>query len=56
MGMFLLPGKTHHQIDSLRSKCFWRGDIEKFKYHMMKWDNACLPNDYGGLGILKTKI
>ena len=23
---------------------------------MMKWDNVCLPKDYGGLGILNTKI
>jgi len=56
MGMFLLPGEVHHKMDTLRSKFFWRGDIERFKYHMMRWDNVCLPKDYGGLGILNSKI
>jgi hypothetical protein len=33
-----------------------RGDPEKFKYHMMKWENVCLPKDFGGLGITNTRL
>jgi hypothetical protein len=29
---------------------------EKFKYHMTKWGILCLPEDYGGLGILNTRL
>lgn len=49
MGIFLLHEGVHHQMDSIRSQFFWRGDISKFKYHMVKWENACLPKDFVGL-------
>ena len=42
-------------MDSIRSKFFWRGDIDKFKYHMVKWERVCVPKDFGGLGILNTR-
>jgi hypothetical protein len=33
------------------------GDEEKFKYHMVKWENICLPKDFGGgVGKINTKI
>ena len=56
MGMFLLQDGVHKQMDTIRSQFFWRGDSEKFKYHMMKWENVCLPKDFGGLGITNTRI
>jgi hypothetical protein len=56
MGMFLLNEETHHKMDSIRSKFFWRGDRDKFKYHMMKWENVCLPKDFGGLGMTNIRI
>ena len=42
-------------MDSIRSKFFWRGDIDKFKYHMVKWERVCVPKDFGGLEILNTR-
>jgi hypothetical protein len=56
MGMFLLYEGNHHQMDTVKAKFFWRGDVEKFKYHMVKWDNVRLPKDYGGLGIINTRM
>lgn len=56
MGIFLLHETVHQQMDTIRSQFFWRGDISKFKYHMVKWKNACLPKDFGGLGILNTRL
>ena len=56
MGMFLLQDGVHKQMDTIRSQFFWRGDSEKFKYHMMKWENVRLPKDFGGLGITNTRI
>ena len=49
MGMYLLREETHKQMDSIRSQFFWRGDSEKKKYHMVKWEHVCLPKDFGGL-------
>jgi hypothetical protein len=43
-------------MDTVRSRFFWRGDLKKFKYHMVKWENVCLPKDFGGLGIINTRI
>lgn len=55
MRMFMLGESTHQQMDSIRSTFFWRGVSDKFKYHMMEWENLCLPKDYGGLGIINTR-
>jgi hypothetical protein len=33
-----------------------RGDLKKFKYHMVKWENVCQPKDVGGLGIINTRL
>jgi hypothetical protein len=55
--MFLLHEETHHKMDSIRAKFFWGSDGEKFKYHMVKWENTCLPKDLGGgAGIINTRI
>jgi hypothetical protein len=32
------------------------GDPDKFKYHMMNWDNVCVPKEFGGLGITNTRF
>lgn len=45
----------HDQMDTVRSQFFWRGDYSKFKYHMVKWENVCLPKDFVGLGIINTR-
>lgn len=52
MGMYRLPESIHYQMDSIRGKFFWQGASEKFKYHMIKWRNLCIPKDYGGVGII----
>ena len=43
-------------MDSIRSQFFWRGDCAKFKYQMMKWENVYLPKDFGGLGVINTRV
>lgn len=43
-------------MDSIRSNFYWQGADDKFKYHMLKWDAVTRPKDYGGLGIINTRI
>ena len=35
---------------------FWRGASDKFKYHMVNWRPVCIPKDYGGLGVMNTRL
>ena len=56
MGMYLLREEIHKQMDTIRSQFFWRGDSEKNNYHMVKWEHVCLPKDFGGLGIINTRL
>lgn len=56
MGMYRLQDTIHQQMDSIRAKFFWQGAGENFQYHMVKWPNLCLPTDFGGLGILDTRL
>jgi hypothetical protein len=55
MSMYLLHESTHQQMDTIISKFFW-GDGDKFRYHMVKWENTCLPRDFGVGGIINTRI
>ena len=48
MGIYNLSEGVHHQMDVVRTQFFWRGDSDKFKYHMVKWEHTCLPKDFGG--------
>ena len=34
---------------------FGGGDIDKFKYHMVKWEKVCVAEDFGDLGIMNTR-
>jgi hypothetical protein len=56
MGFYLLPEECHKKMKSVRSKFFWRGAEDKFKYHMVRWDVVLWPREFGGLGILNTQV
>ena len=56
MGVYKLGEEVHQKMDSIRSQFFWSGAGDKFRYHMVKWEQMCLPKDFGGLGIINTRI
>jgi hypothetical protein len=56
MGLFLLPDTSHGRMDSTRARFFWEGVGPKRKYHMVDWATMCKPKEFGGLGILNTKV
>ena len=56
MGIYNIQEGVYAQMDTIRSQFFWSGDCNKFKYHMVEWENVCLPKDFGGLGITNTRV
>jgi hypothetical protein len=56
MGFYLLPRGIHRKMNSIRSKFYWRGASEDFKYHMVKWEVVCRPKEFRGLGLINTLI
>jgi hypothetical protein len=56
MGIYLMHENTHQKMDAIRSKFFWGSDGEKFRYHMVKWENMCLPRHWGGRIINKRVL
>lgn len=56
MGFYHLYGCTHDKMDSIRGDFFWQGAGGNFKYHMVKWDAISRPKEFGGLGIINTRI
>jgi hypothetical protein len=53
---YLLPLGTHRNMNTVKSKFFWRGARDEFKYHMVKWEAMCRPKETEGLMILNTQI
>lgn len=56
MGFYMLPKGSHAKMDTIRSKFFWQGAGDTFKYHMAKWISMCKPKIHGGLGIINTYL
>lgn len=56
MGLFLLTDDTHNEMDKVRARFFWKGTGLKCRYHMVKLVSICKPKDYGGLGVINTKL
>jgi hypothetical protein len=56
MGFYLLPGECPKKMNLVRSRFFWKGAKDKFKYHMVRWAAVCRPREFGGMGILNTQI
>ena len=47
---------THGVFNKVRFRFFWEGVGTKRKYHMVDWATVCKPREFGGLGILNTKL
>jgi hypothetical protein len=47
MGFYLLSLGTHRSMNTIRSRFFWRGTGDDFKYHMVKWETVCRPKEAG---------
>ena len=56
MAFYLLGEGVHGEMDEVRGRFFWEGCSQSFKYHMMRWENVCRPKDYGGLGLINTRL
>jgi hypothetical protein len=55
MGLFLLAEGTHAAFDKVLARFFWEGVGEKRKYHWFRWEDCCVPQILGGLGLTNTR-
>ena len=51
-----IPKEVLKNLDHFRSRFFWQGSSDKYKYRVAKWDILCRPKDQGGLGILNLQL
>jgi hypothetical protein len=55
MGLFLLAEGTHAALDKVLARFFWEGVGDKRKYHWLRWEDCCVPQLLGGLGLTNTR-
>ena len=49
MSVFPAPDKVIQRIDALRRNFFWRGNEDKKKFHLVKWEEV-IKNKKRGTG------
>lgn len=56
MEFYRLNAEIRRRMDTIRSRFFWRGASDKFKYNMVSWKAVCRLKDFGGLGVINTSL
>ena len=56
MSFFEIPKGVLKNLDQFRSRYYWQGSKDKYKYRLTRWDILCRPKDQGGLGILDLQL
>jgi hypothetical protein len=56
MGIYLLHETTHGEMNKSRARFLWEGVGNKRKYHMVDWATVCKPWEFGGLGVINTRL
>jgi hypothetical protein len=56
MGIYLLHLGNHNAMDTHDARFFWEGVGNRRKYHMVDWPMVCTPKEFGGMGILNTRL
>jgi len=51
MALLPMPSEVIEQIDKIRRDFLWKGNREKHKFHLIKWEKVTQPKYQGGLGI-----
>jgi hypothetical protein len=56
MGIYLLHEAMHGEMNKSRARFFWEGVGNKRKYHMVDWSMVCKHREFGGLGVINTRL
>jgi hypothetical protein len=56
MGIYLLQEMTHGEMNKSRARFLWEGVGNKRKYHMLDGATVCRPREFGGLGVINTRL
>lgn len=51
MSFYGLPVGVNKRMVFFRARLLWQENLEKKKYHLVRWSKVCKPKDMGGLGI-----
>ena len=47
MGLYHFPEGAHADMYKYQSKFLWQGEVDKQKYHMVKWRDICMRRTRG---------
>ena len=56
LSLFPLPMDVTQCLEKLQRDFLWGGMGDEHKFHLVNWQQVCLPIQYGGLGIRKLSV
>lgn len=56
LSLFIIPVAIANRIEEIIRNFLWGTTKEVWRYHLLSWDQICLPKEWGGLGIRRIKI
>ena len=51
VSLFTIPKAVTARLESIQRNFLWGSSEGSFKYPLVAWENVCLPDEMGGLGI-----
>lgn len=56
MSLFSMPVNVEKRMNSLRSQFSWEGNVDKKRFHLVKWEVVLKDKKGGGLGVRNLKL
>lgn len=55
LSLLAMPSSICEELEMIMKNFLWGSTEEKYKFHLLSWDQICLELSWGGLGVKRLK-